>query len=184
MHACPLNRSNVYGITSKHNVRLECKGPIYHKYSLMKHFEYFHRMLPDCAARLRNAVADDRVSPETQIFAQDEVIVVSNSVRLTCSFWTNTSSLRLFWRIESTGWTVHSLTQRISTARKRHCLHWCTSRVQKSRSPIRRWWITFISIIRWGTTWRGNYPTPWKQSLFTRILCFSGRTNGSARMRR
>ena len=77
-YSCPLTRTNVFCITLEHDIRLDCDGFDYIKYSLTKHFEYYHRMLPEYAVRLRNAIIDDQLSPDTKLFSANEIIVVSN----------------------------------------------------------------------------------------------------------
>ncbi|CAF0930010.1 unnamed protein product [Adineta steineri] len=74
-YVCPLTRPNVFGIKSEHNIRLDCDGSTYMKYYLTKHFEYYHRMLPTCAIRLRDAIINDQLSEETKLFSDNEIII-------------------------------------------------------------------------------------------------------------
>ncbi|UJR25692.1 hypothetical protein I4U23_007043 [Adineta vaga] len=83
MYQCPLTRSNVFGITLEHKIRFDCDGSYHLKYSILKHFEYYHRMLPDCALRLRNAIVDDKLSPETKLFS-DTDILLNQDYRVDC----------------------------------------------------------------------------------------------------
>ena len=76
-YSCPLTRPNVYGIKSEANLRFDCDGPKFFKYSLLKHFEYYHRMLPECAVRLRDAILDGQ-SDQTKLFSDNEIIFVTN----------------------------------------------------------------------------------------------------------
>lgn len=77
-YTCPLIRPNVFGITFKHNIRFDCEGLTYKKYKLTKHLEYYHRMLPEYAIRLTNAVGNGQSSDQTKIFSDDEIILVNN----------------------------------------------------------------------------------------------------------
>ncbi|CAF1139658.1 unnamed protein product [Adineta ricciae] len=74
MFQCPLTKPNVFGITSEHKIRFDCDGAYHLKYNIVKHFEYYHRMIPECALRLRNAIVDDRLPPETKLFSNTEVL--------------------------------------------------------------------------------------------------------------
>lgn len=79
-YTCPLTRPNVFGIKSEHNIRLDCDGTSFLKYHLSSHFENYHRMLPECAARLKNAIINGELSHETKLFDEHEIIYVNNDI--------------------------------------------------------------------------------------------------------
>ena len=76
---CPLIRSNVFGILPSHQIRLDCDGSIFNRYTLVKHFESYHRMLPECALRLRDAIFHSQSTIQTEIFSENEIIRVNIS---------------------------------------------------------------------------------------------------------
>jgi hypothetical protein len=75
-YACPLIQPNVFGIKPEHNIRLDCDGSIFTKYTIAKHFENYHRMLPECAVRLRDAIVKDQSADQTTLFSENEIILV------------------------------------------------------------------------------------------------------------
>jgi hypothetical protein len=76
-YSCPLMHPNVFGIKPEHNLRFDCDGSAFRKYSLTKHLEYYHRMLPECASRLRNAIINGESGDQTKLFSDDEIIHVN-----------------------------------------------------------------------------------------------------------
>jgi hypothetical protein len=75
-YACPLIQPNVFGIKPEHNIRLDCDGSTFTKYTIAKHFENYHRMLPECAVRLRDAIVKDQSADKTTLFSENEIILV------------------------------------------------------------------------------------------------------------
>jgi hypothetical protein len=78
-YSCPLIRPNIFGIKPEHNIRFDCDGSTYLKYNLSKHFEYFHRMLPECALRLKEAIINGQSPDQTILFSDNEIILVNNN---------------------------------------------------------------------------------------------------------
>ncbi|CAF3560846.1 unnamed protein product [Rotaria sordida] len=75
-YSCPLFRPNVFGIKLEHNIRLDCNGSTYNKSNLTRHFECYHRMLPECALRLRNAIINGQTSSDQiKLFSENEIIL-------------------------------------------------------------------------------------------------------------
>jgi len=75
IYACPLIQPNVFGIKLEHNIRFDCDGLTLNKYNLSKHFENYHRMLPECALRLRDAIINGQRSDQTKLFSENEIIL-------------------------------------------------------------------------------------------------------------
>jgi hypothetical protein len=78
-YACPLIRPNVFGIKLEHNIRFDCDGSKFPKYNISKHFESYHRMLPECALRLKNAILNGQLPDQTKLFSDNEIIFVNNN---------------------------------------------------------------------------------------------------------
>ena len=76
-YACPLAQENVFGIKHSHNIRCDCDGPLLNKWNLLKHLEYYHRMLPEYALRLRDAVCDGQSANQTKLFSSNEILYVN-----------------------------------------------------------------------------------------------------------
>ena len=81
MYACPLTRPNVFGIQPEHNLRFDCDGSKFGRNTLNKHLENYHRMLPACASRLRNAVVNGLCPDETKLFSEVDILLVRSSIR-------------------------------------------------------------------------------------------------------
>ena len=75
-YPCPLTRPNVFGIRVEHDLRCDCAGSLFPKYTLQKHFEYYHRMVPEYALRLREAIVNGQSPEETELFSAHEVLRV------------------------------------------------------------------------------------------------------------
>jgi len=78
-YSCPLTRPDVFGIKLEHNIRFDCDKPTFPKHTITKHFENYHRMLPECALRLKKAVVNGQSPDETKLFSEDEIIRVINN---------------------------------------------------------------------------------------------------------
>ena len=79
MYSCPLITPNVFGIKPCHQIRLDCDGTNYSRYTLLKHLESYHRMLPACALRLRDAICSNQTSSnQTDLFTENEILLVSH----------------------------------------------------------------------------------------------------------
>lgn len=78
-YACPLVKPDLFGIKSTHQIRCDCDGTVLNRYNLLKHFESYHRMLPECALRLRDAVCLSQISTQTEIFSENEILLVNDS---------------------------------------------------------------------------------------------------------
>ncbi|CAF4137068.1 unnamed protein product [Rotaria sp. Silwood2] len=75
-YSCPLIRPNVFGIKLEHNIRFDCNGSTFNKSHLTRHLEYYHRMLPECARRLRNAIVNGQSSSDQiKLFSDNEIIL-------------------------------------------------------------------------------------------------------------
>lgn len=77
-YACPLVQPNLFGIKPSHQIRCDCDGTVLNRYNLLKHFEFYHRMLPEYALRLRDAVCQGQVSIHTELFSENEILLVKN----------------------------------------------------------------------------------------------------------
>ncbi|CAF3067752.1 unnamed protein product [Rotaria socialis] len=73
-YSCPLFRPNVFGITIEHKIRFNCDGSSFLKCHLASHFENYHRMLPEYAQRLKNAIVNGQLPDEVKLFSDDEII--------------------------------------------------------------------------------------------------------------
>lgn len=76
---CPLMQPNAYGMCLEHDLRFGCQSGPQTRFTLLQHCEYYHRMLPECAARLRDAVFAGQPI-ETMIFSPNEILKVSNKI--------------------------------------------------------------------------------------------------------
>ena len=82
---CPLMQPNAYGMRLEHDLRFGCQSGPQTRFTLLQHCEYYHRMLPECAARLRDAVFAGQPI-DTVIFSPNETLKVSNK---SISIWRN-----------------------------------------------------------------------------------------------
>ena len=77
VYPCPLSQDNVFGIKHSHNIRCDCDGPLLPRWNLLKHLEFYHHMLPECALRLRDALFDGQSPNQTKLFSDNEILYVN-----------------------------------------------------------------------------------------------------------